>query len=206
MRIGGFRRVAASMATGVMVATLAVGCGGDDPPRDRAEPSPVTELVASTTSPSTTTTTTEATTTTIDPDAPVFEPLMIDPALAPEAQVEAAYLHHWDVLMDAYRTGRTDSLDLVYTGEALTMRVAEINGILADGVRVGGHVEHNYAITIHNDTEATLIDGFWNYLVDTDPESGEPVSEASGEQIAQRFQYVKEGDQWLIDRVVLLEF
>ncbi len=202
MRIGGFRRVAASMATGVMVATLAVGCGGDDPPRDRAEPSPVTELVASTTSPSTTTTTTEATTTTIDPDAPVFEPLMIDPALAPEAQVEAAYLHRWEVQLDAYRSGRTEFLDLVYAGEALDSRRAEIDDLVASGRRVDGHVEHNYEISLHSDTGASVMDAYRNYLVPVDATTGGALDEPSGEEVLFEYRMRREGDRWVVHHVV----
>ena len=184
-------------ATAVAMVLLATGCSDDEPEHQRAEPPPP-ETTASTT---TSTTTTEVTTTTVDPDAPVFEPLLIDPALDPEAQVEAAYIHHWDILMDAVELGRTSNLHLAYSDAALGMREGEVEHLISEGLRFGGHVEHNYAITIHAEDQATVMDGYWNHLHRVAPESGEAISEASGDQVLREFDYVKEGSQWKVHLV-----
>lgn len=131
----------------------------------------------------------------------MFEPLVADPDLPLRDQVEQAYLYRWEVLMDAYATGHTAHLPHVYTGEALATRTDEIEGMVAEGVRVGGHVEHNYEITLINDSEAVVMDGYRNHLVKLDPESGERISEPSGRLLLHEFRFQKVGNQWLIEHV-----
>src|SRR5690606_2115057 len=99
-----------------VACVVLVGACGDD---DGDEPERATVTTEATTSSSTTAVPTTA------PPAD-FEALPIDPALTPEQQVEAAYLHSWDIYLDAVGNGRTDYLALVYVDPILTRRVTEV--------------------------------------------------------------------------------
>lgn len=156
----------------------------------------------STTSPTTASTTasTTAAPTTVPPE-PTLEPLLIDPELSIRDQVEAAYLHHWDILLDAFATGEPSNLRLVYTGGALEFRLDELNGFVERGERMGGHVDHNYEITVQNDEFVILVDGYRTHLFLTDPE-GEPISEPTGHEALHEYHFIKDNEQWLIEHLI----
>ncbi|MFP3905697.1 MAG: hypothetical protein ACLFWR_01585 [Acidimicrobiales bacterium] len=136
----------------------------------------------------------------------MFEPLIADPDLPLRDQVEQAYLFHWEVLMDALRTGRTDQLHLVYAGEALPMRVDEIESFVDEGIRGGGHVTHNYEITVFGDDRAIVMDGFRNHMVEVDAATGESISEPTGEEVLHEFEMQKEEGRWWVTYVVVHTF
>jgi hypothetical protein len=119
---GGGRRWAVVM---VAIGSLLGACtssSADEPP-ERAEPP--TSTTTSIAEPTTTTTT--------EPPVARFEPLIADPDQPIRDQVEAAYLYHWEVLMDAGRTGRTENLPLVFTGKALDLRTSEVEQFVDSG-------------------------------------------------------------------------
>lgn len=192
----------AIVATAV-AALVVTGCSDPVEPTRAATADTTTTITSTTQAP----TTTEPPSTTLDDaEAPLFEPLYADPTLDPEAQVEAAYHHHWDILLDASRHGRTDYLHLAYTGEALEMRTAEIEQLIANGMRFGGEVEHNYVITIRSETEAVVMDGYWNHLFTRDAATGKALSEATGGQELHEFVMVKEDNRWQVAYVVVHSF
>src|SRR5690606_31752170 len=102
----------------------------------------------------------------------------IDPALTPEQQVEAAYLHSWDIYLDAVGNGRTDYLALVYVDPILTRRVTEVEDLVAAGHAVhGSPTDRLIQTTMLTETDAVLIDEYRNRLVLVDAASGEPLED-----------------------------
>lgn len=195
MRNGGSRKT-------VVVVALAIGltlaaCGDDD---GDAEASRASVPKATTTAEPTTSPTTAATTTT-EP-APQFEPLVADPALTPEEQVEAAYLFYWEVVLDAFRRGDGSMLTLVLTGDALLHRQEELETLVDEGYRFGGTVEHNYAVTVLEGDQAVVADLETNRLTTVDAVSGETVVEPLDEELLYEYRMVKEDGQWRVASIV----
>lgn len=213
MRIGGrllaghvAARRTASVVGVVVVALLGVGCSSDAPAVERAGPS------SSTTDASAVSTTTSATddgleatsTTSTTLAAHDFEPLLADPAQTPEQQVEAAYLYHWEVLSYAGRTGDTSVLPLVFADEALEFRRREVDRLVEQDIRMGGHVEHRYEVTAIDDSHALVTDAYQDFLAHIDADTGEEIGANTGELRLVDFHFVKRGESWLIVDIVLL--
>lgn len=179
-----------------MAAVLGVLGGGACTSGSSAEPPRAT--VGSTTTSTVPTTTTEA--------PPEFEPLIADPELSLHDQVEAAYLFHWEVLLDAYRTGRVEALPLVYGPEMVEFRSEEIAGLAADGHLVDGEVGHNYEVVEFDAENASVVDVYTNKLVLVDAATGAHLEEPSEEQVGYEFQMQKVEGQWLVVHVVRYHF
>lgn len=177
----------------VCVAALVLGaCGGDDGDDEEARA----------TVPESSTTSTESTTTTSSTvPAPEFEPLLADPELTPEEQVEAAYLFSWDIYLDALERARTDDLPLGFARGALELRTSEIEELAGDQSIVRGSVEHDISVTVVSPTEAVVFDTFQNHLVLHDALTGEPLE--ADPNVARAFQFILElqEDRWLVTRV-----
>lgn len=214
MRIGGrllaghvAARRTASVVGVVVVALLGVGCSSDAPAVERAGPS------SSTTDASAVSTTTSATddgleatsTTSTTLAAHDFEPLLADPAQTPEQQVEAAYLYHWEVLSYAGRTGDTSVLPLVFADEALELRTMQLEDLVAQNIRMEGHVEHDYAVTAFDENRALVTDGYRDFLEHRDVATGRQITANSGVIRLVDYHFAKRGDSWLVVDVVALE-
>jgi hypothetical protein len=193
MQHGGAR--ARVIMAGLVMVLAGCSSGSVTESRARAE-------VPSTTNEPAPASTVEATTSTTEAELPEFEPLYADPDQTIREQVEAAYLYHWEILLDAGRTGRTEYLHLVYTDEALTRRMAEIEQFVTDGFRVRGSVEHNYQITVLDDDLVLVIDGYRNQMFRVDTDSGDPLDLPDGSESLYEYRFRKVGDRWLVAHVV----
>jgi hypothetical protein len=168
-------------------------------PPDRADSATTSSAIPSN-SPSSTSTTTEPPPTTVA--AREFEPLIADPSLPIRDQVEVAYLFHWEVLLDAYRTGDTSRLELAYTANAAATRSTEIQRNVSAGFVVGGSVEHNFEVSVLGEDHAIVVDGYRNYLVRLEPTTGDPLGEPTGEESLYEYEFRKVGDRWLVNDVI----
>lgn len=190
---GGTRRFLAL----VLLWPLMTGCTGATSEPERAQP-PVTAPVDATTTIITTTTT--STTTASEPPNPgsdaTFELLLADPALTVSQQVEAAYLHSWDIYLHAVNTWDTRYLDLVFADGNLDMVSDEVERLREEGMRVTGHVEHDYAITVVDHDNAVVMDGYRNYMVAT--VDGEEPDEPSGALRLFEHQMTRVEDRWVV--------
>ena len=168
------------------------GCTGTTDPTPRAQPPDPTTTTTSTTS----TTTTSTTTPEPDTDTIEFQPLPADPTLTVEQQIEAAYLHSWDIYLHAINTWDTTHLDLIYDGGALDLVRNEVERLRSEGRRVVGHVDHDYAITVVDDDTAVVMDGYRNYLVAT--VDGDVPSEGSGALRLYQYDLARSEDRWML--------
>jgi hypothetical protein len=189
---GGRRFLRALACVVAVLATVAGACGDDGGGDEDAERATVPTAES--------TTTTEATTTT-EP-APEFEPLLADPALTPEEQVEAAYLYSWEIYLDALRTGRTDYLDVIYVDPSLSGRRDQIESIVADGHTVIGEIEPAvFDMVIVSPTEAVLIDTYVNHLTLANADSGEPIENDPNEQVSYSYTLELSEGSWRVKYV-----
>ena len=195
MRIGGRRAVVALVVAGLLAVALAASCTSESASAPRAE---VDGPVVSTTSSSTT----EPAPTTLP--ARQFEPLLADPALTLEEQVEAAYLFHWEVLSYAGRTGDASVLDLVFADDALELRVKEVQDLVARGVRMGGHVEHRYEVAAFDASRAVVTDAYRDFLSHVDPDTSTELGRNAGDRRLVEFHFTRIGDSWRITDVIRL--
>jgi hypothetical protein len=185
----GGRRSLATLACLCAVTCGAASCGDDG--GESAERATV---------PAAETTTSEATTTT--EAAPEFEALVADPNLTPEEQVEAAYLHSWDIYHDALRTGRTEYLELAYIDPSLSGRQDQIDELVAQGQRgIGSVSDQSPTVTMLTPTDAVVIDEYRNHLVLADAATGEPIEEDPDEVVRYSYTFVLEEDVWRISYV-----
>lgn len=181
----------------LVVASLLGACGGDDGPEPERATVPTTE------STTTTAATASSTTTTSEAAAPAdFEALPADPALSPEQQVEAAYLHSWDIYLDALGSGRTEYLALVYVDPILERRTKEIEELVDAGHSVVGSPEdRSIQVTLLTPTDAVLIDEYTNHLTLIDASSNEPLEEDPNSQVGYSYTFVLEGGVWRVSYV-----
>lgn len=175
----------------LLCLAVVTGCGSDD--GDDAGPrATVPETTTSTAPPTTTSTTT----------APTFEPLLADPALTVEEQVEAAYLHYWDVVLDAFSRGDGAYLPLVLTGDALAHRQGELERLTNEGHRFQGNVSHDYAITVHSPDEATVVDAERSQIATVDATTGSTIEVDPDEVVVWQYTMIREEGSWRISYVV----
>ena len=145
----------------------------------------------------TTTTSAPTTTSSTIPRPYTFERLDADPALSPEEQVEAAYLHHWDVVVSAFAHGDDEVLDLVLTGEALQVRRDQLAYLLGQEQRIEGTVEHEVTVEVVSETEARVVDEETSHLVTLDAD-GEVVNDDAGATTTSEYQLVLQDGAWLV--------
>ncbi|QGG93932.1 hypothetical protein [Actinomarinicola tropica] len=147
---------------------------------------------------STSSTSTTSTSTTTTAPAPEFEPLLADPSLTPEEQVEQAYLFSWDIYLDAVERGDTSFLHLAYADEALDLVASEVERLSSAGQMVLGSVGHDYAITETAEGEVVVLDAYTNHLVLHDAVTGQPLESDPNTTNEQFFAMRKVGDAWLV--------
>ncbi|QGG96310.1 hypothetical protein [Actinomarinicola tropica] len=148
---------------------------------------------------STTTSTTAATTTTST--TLLLDRLPADESLETAAQVEAAYLHHWGVVLVAFDELDPDLLELVLTGELLQVRRDQIAHLDAEGQRITGTLEHDVTVEVVSETEAMVTDTQRSHLVTVDAD-GEAVSDDDGATSINEYTLVRDGDAWLVASAV----
>jgi hypothetical protein len=193
MQHGGAR--ARVIMAGLVMVLAGCSSGSVTESRARAE-------VPSTTNEPAPASTVEATTSTTEAELPEFEPLYADPDQTIREQVEAAYLYHWEILLDAGRTGRTEYLPLAFDGEALDLRTQEIEAMVEAGYRIGGHVENNYEISVLDQDHSIVVDGYRTHLHQLDATTGDPRSAPTGRELLYEYRVRRSGGRWLVSDVV----
>jgi hypothetical protein len=191
MRTGG--RTAAGLLAILVLAIGACTSQAAEPP-ERADHATTSSTATSSTEPPPTTAPTRA-----------FEPLLADPDLPLADQVEAAYLFHWEVLLHAVSTGRTEFLELAYADAALDYRVSEVEAIVAEGFRVDGNVEHDFEIRVLGVDRVVVADRYKNLMFRVNPGTRERLDEPTGLVSSFEYEMRRIGDQWLVVNVARIE-
>lgn len=183
-----FLRALACLVTALAVTAGACGDDGGDEDAERATV-PTSES----------TTTTEATTTT-EP-SPEFEPLLADPALTPEQQVEAAYLYSWEIYLDAVGNGRTEYLEIAFAGRAFEIVTEDVERLVTDGHSGEGAPEHGVAGIVVEGSSATLVDEYVNHLTLVDASSREPLEPDPNELVLYQYSLELQGGTWRVTEI-----
>jgi len=118
------------------------------------------------------------------------------------AQVEQAYLRYWDVYADALLRLDPSGLDQVLTGDALENHLMQVNEHKANNEPVRISVEHDYLITIADETSASVDDNYVNHSVRLDPETMEPTEEDPNRRIRRTYTMKKVDGTWKVTLVV----
>jgi hypothetical protein len=187
--LGGALRGVASAA--ILIAALTTGCSDDagDDEQGRA------------TVPDTSTTSTSSTTTSTLP-VPTFEPLLADPTLTPEQQVEAAYLFSWEIYLDAVERGDDTFLPLAYADAALDVVQAEVARYVQNGERRTGDVSLHYTVNLVDSTHAAVLDAYDDQLVLVDARTGEEIPEERDDVESVLFDLELRDGTWKVTRLV----
>lgn len=148
------------------------------------------------------TTTTEATTTSTAPPRPTSTTTtMFDPASV-EGQVEAAYLRSWEVYAAAVYDLELDeeALAEVFTGEALDLRINEVERRIREDRASLVELEHDYMIAVSGNT-ANVVDHFINHQVLIDPVTKKPKEPDPNERLLVNFKLDRVDGSWLVSFV-----
>lgn len=177
------------------VAALVAGCGDDD----GAEPSTTTSTTESTTTSSTTTTS-------VPEREPSTTTTAFDPATV-EGEVEAAYLHSWDVYAHAVYHLELDEAALaeVYAGDYLELIRSEIAGRIREQRAAWVKVEHDYAIELSDAETAVVVDRYINHQVLIDPSTKRPVEDDPNEIVVDVIELARIDGNWKVVRIEELE-
>jgi hypothetical protein len=175
------------------LALVGAGCGGGGEGADPDTSSGTSAEPTSTTGGtdrSSTTSTTEASTT----------PTSHAPDTV-EGQVEQAYLHSWEVLLEALSTTDDSHLASIYSGEALQVKRDEVATLVADGNAVEGSVEHHYSVSELEGGAYGVVDQFQNHLVLVDASTRRPLEADPDKPQRQTFVLNQEGGRWVVTGV-----
>lgn len=177
-----------AVPVGAALSLLLVGgCGT----ADDADPAPpVTEPAPTSTTTASSTTTSEA------PTTPTSHP----PDTV-EGQVEAAYLHSWEILLGALREPEMAHLEEAFSARALALKRNELAELVAGGHAVEGSVEHSYNIESVGPDTFSVVDVFRNHLVLVDATTRRPLEADPNNRQGQTFTLQREGDRWVVIEV-----
>jgi hypothetical protein len=122
-----------------------------------------------------------------------------------EAEVEQAYLAYWEARATALLELDPAPLEQITTGEALeaSRKLVEDQRRANQPVRV--RVEHNYRITIRNETEAVVDDTLVSHSVRLDPETMEPIEPDPNLTIRNTYTLRKVDGQWKVAEIIGIE-
>ena len=121
-------------------------------------------------------------------------------ARTPEEEVEAAYLRSWDVYAKAVRELDPSGLEESYTGDALDLVREEVEERSNDGRRSRVEVDHDYQITLIDESTAGVFDTYRNHSVLVD-NSGEPVEADPNEVITEIYTMRRVDGGWKVARI-----
>jgi hypothetical protein len=116
---------------------------------------------------------------------------------SPEAEVEAAYLHSWDVYADAVLNLDDSKLSSDYAGDALTVVVGDVEQLRAEGAVARMSVEHNYTITVQQGV-AQVIDRYTNHSVKLDAATREAMEPDPNEVVNEQYLLQKLDGTWKV--------
>lgn len=120
----------------------------------------------------------------------------------PKNQVEQAYLRHWDVYAEALRNLDAGRLSEVLTGAALTTVTRQIEEQRRMNQPVRVRAEHNYRITLLNDTTASVDDNYINHSVRLDGRTGEPIEKDPNQRVHKSYTLKKVNDTWKVSDII----
>lgn len=123
----------------------------------------------------------------------------------PRAQVEQAYLEHWDVYAEALLTLDGSSLPNVLAGAALREVEKQVEDLSAANQPARVRIEHRYRITIIDADTATVEDRYINHTVRLDPETMEPIEDDPNQRVHKSYTLKKVGDEWKVTDIVLYQ-
>lgn len=123
----------------------------------------------------------------------------------PRAQIEQAYLDHWDVYAEAVLTLDGSRLSEVFAGAALREVQAQLEGLIEENQPAQVRVEHNYRITIIDANTASVDDRYINHSVRLDPETMEPIEADPNQRVHKSYTLKKVDGLWKVTDVILYQ-
>lgn len=117
-------------------------------------------------------------------------------------QVEQAYLRYWDVYADALLRLDPSRLDEVLSKEALENHRQQVDELRRKNRPARVSVEHDYVITLVNDTTASVEDNYISHTVALDPETKEPVEEDPKARVRRSYTLEKVNSVWKVTLIV----
>ncbi len=173
-----------TLGCGVLSLTVAA-CS--DSPADSAVPTTTADVVTTTTVTTAPPRPTSTTTTEFDP-------------ASVEGQVEAAYLHSWDVYAEAVYDLELDEAQLakVYADPLLGVLRTELESRIQDGRAALVRVEHDYEIQLTGSDSAAVIDTYVNHQVLIDPGTYEPIEADPNTTIVDAFTLRRVDSRWVV--------
>ncbi len=120
----------------------------------------------------------------------------------PKAQVEQAYLNHWDVYAEALRNLDTSKLSEVLTASALTTVTSQVEEQRRMNQPVLIRVEHNYTITLTSDSTASVDDNYINHSVRLDPKTGQPIEKDPNQRIHKSYTLKRVNGIWKVSDII----
>ncbi len=119
------------------------------------------------------------------------------------AQVEQAYLHHWDVYAQALLTLDGSHLPEVLAGAALRAVHKQLRDLKAADQPALVRVEHRYRINIVNEDTAIVDDRYINHTVRLDSTTMEPIEPDPNQPVHKSYTLKKVGGVWKVTDIVL---
>ncbi len=120
----------------------------------------------------------------------------------PKAQVEQAYLKHWDVYAEALRHLDTSKLSEVLTGSALATVTSQVEEQRRMNQPVLIRVEHNYTITLTSDSTASVDDNYINHSVRLDPKTGQPIERDPNQRVHKSYTIKRVNGIWKVSDII----
>jgi hypothetical protein len=117
--------------------------------------------------------------------------------LTVEEQVEAAYLHAWDLYTDAMSSVDPSALEEAFAERALEIVTADVAKLAADGQRGRMSVEHNYEIAVEGGS-ATVVDNYVNHSVLLDADTGEALEPDPNKVLEYTYTFRLIEDMWKV--------
>ena len=119
------------------------------------------------------------------------------------AQVEQAYLHHWDVYAQALLTLDGRHLPEDFAGAALRAVQKQLRELKAADQPALVRVEHRYRITIVNEDTAIIDDRYINHTVRLDPTTMKPIELDPNQPVRKSYTLKKVDGVWKVTDIVL---
>ncbi|MGH2703693.1 MAG: hypothetical protein ACRDJ4_00940 [Actinomycetota bacterium] len=130
----------------------------------------------------------------------------IPTATDPRAEIERAYLSHWDLWREANLKLQPALLEQVTTGVALDLLTRQVQEQKAINQPVQIRVEHNYRIVYpvpgQGPDVATVEDTYLNHSVRLDPARMQPIEPDPNERVRSGFTLRKVEGTWKVSEVV----
>lgn len=120
----------------------------------------------------------------------------------PKAQVEQAYLNHWDVYADSLLKLDASRLSEVLDGNALTTVTEQVDEQKRINQPVRIRVEHDYRIVLTNDTTASIEDNYINHSVRLDPDTMEPIEKDPNQKVRKSYTLKKVNGSWKVTEII----